>query len=430
MKLLYLAHRIPYPPNKGDKIRSYHELRALVEHGHEVHLLAFADNMRDLQYQVNLARGCASVRIVRLRKLWARVRALLTLLASRPLSLGYFGSWKMRRLVKRALERHQFDAVVVYSSAMAQYIPTSWRSKTIVDLVDVDSEKWREYSAKTSWPQNWLYGVESHRLRKYEHDLVAMFANSMLTTRHEANLLSDLDEFTRRARIRIMTNGVDSEYFQPEPSIAVNNNVIRLPLSKTEQPVSKPRLVFTGAMDYYANVEAVQWFVAEVFPLIRQQEPHAEFFIVGSDPTAEVRKLASQPGVTVTGTVEDVRPYLRGAAVCVAPLRIARGIQNKLLEAMACGKAIVATPEAATGLRVAHEVQLLLANSPAEFASAVIECIRDENLRENLGFRARRFVEVEHNWQPLLQKLIELVETVGQRRPESERTNVRAIARH
>ena len=430
MKLLFLAHRIPYPPNKGDKIRSYHELRALVERGHEVHLLAFADNVRDLQYQVNLARGCASVRVVRLRKLWARVRALLALLTSRPLSLGYFGSWKMRRLVNRALKRQQFDAVVVYSSGMAQYIPSSWRAKTIVDLVDVDSEKWREYSAKTSWPKNWLYSVESHRLREYEHEIVANFANSMLTTRREADLLNDLDEFTRRARVRIMTNGVDSDYFQPEPSAAVGGNVIRLPLSKTDKPISKPRLVFTGAMDYYANVEAVQWFAAEVFPLIRQQEPQAEFFIVGSDPTAEVRKLAEQPGIIVTGTVEDVRPYLRDAAVCVAPLRIARGIQNKLLEAMACGKAIVATAEAAAGLRVTHEEQLLLANSPTEFAAAVVETIRDESLRENLGFRARRFVETEHNWQPLLQKLIELVETVGERRPESERTNVRAIARH
>ena len=392
MKLLFLAHRIPYPPNKGDKIRSYHELRALVERGHEVHLLAFADNVRDLQYQVNLARGCASVRVVRLRKFWARVRALLALLTSRPLSLGYFGSWKMRRLVNRALKRQQFDAVVVYSSGMAQYIPSSWRAKTIVDLVDVDSEKWREYSAKTSWPKNWLYSVESHRLREYEHEIVANFANSMLTTRREADLLSDLDEFTRRARVRIMTNGVDSDYFQPEPSAAVGGNVIRLPLSKTDKPISKPRLVFTGAMDYYANVEAVQWFAAEVFPLIRQQEPQAEFFIVGSDPTAEVRKLAEQPGIIVTGTVEDVRPYLRDAAVCVAPLRIARGIQNKILEAMAMARPVIASSECAAAVEAEIGQELLTSTSPADFIREIDTLLLDDALCARIGNAARQRV--------------------------------------
>ena len=430
MKLLFLAHRIPYPPNKGDKIRSYHELRALVEHGDEVHLLAFADDVRDLHYQVELARGCASVRIIRLRKFWAKVRALLSVLTSRPLSLGYFGSWKMRRLVRRALKKQKFDAVFVYSSAMAQYVPAKWRSLSVVDLVDVDSEKWREYAEQTSPPKSWLYEIEARRLRKYEHEIAAGFGNSILTTRREADLLTDLDEFTRRARIRILTNGVDTDYFQPEPSAADTGKIIRMPFAPAPEPNPIPRLVFTGVMDYFANVEAVRWFAGEVFPLIQKQEPQAEFIIAGRNPAAEVKKLAEHPGIKVTGTVEDIRPYLDAATVCVAPLRIARGIQNKLLEAMACGKAIVATPEAAASLRVAHEEQLMLASSPAEFAAAVLELIRDKSLRDSLGWRARRFVEIEHNWQPILQKLIELIESVGQRRSESERSSVRAIARH
>ncbi|MBS1791070.1 MAG: TIGR03087 family PEP-CTERM/XrtA system glycosyltransferase [Acidobacteria bacterium] len=429
MKLLFLAHRIPYPPNKGDKIRSYHELRALVERGHEVHLLAFADNMRDLHYQVDLARGCASVRIVRLRKFWAKLRALFALLTSHPLSLGYFGSRKMRRLVKRAFRQQEFDAVFVYSSAMAQYIPLSWRAQTIVDLVDVDSEKWHEYAARTTPPKRWIYEVEGRRMRKHEMEIISGFATSILTTRHEAELLDDLDEFTLRARVRIMTNGVDSEYFQPEHSEAIVGKVIRLPLPNSRETPSKPRLVFTGAMDYYANVEAVNWFATEVFPGIRQQEPLAEFLIVGSNPTSEVKKLGEQPGVIVTGTVEDVRPYLREATVCVAPLRIARGIQNKVLEAMACGKAIVATPEAAKSLRVAHEEQLLLASSPSDFASAVIQLIRDDGLRESLGWRARRFVELEHQWHPLLLNFVELLESTAQRKTKTETHNLRMIAR-
>jgi sugar transferase (PEP-CTERM/EpsH1 system associated) len=429
MKLLFLAHRIPYPPNKGDKIRSYHELRALSEHGHEIHLLAFADDANDLDYQVDLARLCASVQIVRLRKLWAKLRALATLLTSLPLTLGYFNSRKMRRLVKRAIEQKGFDAIFVYSSAMAQYIPVDWRSRTIVDFVDVDSEKWHEYAERTSGLHSWLYGVEARRLKKFELEIVAGFANSVLTTRREANLLSDLDEFTRRARVRIIINGVDLDYFQPSVRGSVYPLVTKRSTGSKSRDISTPRLVFTGAMDYFANVQAVQWFVAEILPLIRQHEPQTEFLIVGSNPNNEVKKLAEQPGVRVTGTVKDIRPYLREATACVVPLRIARGVQNKLLEAMACGKAVVATSESAAGLRVTNKEQLLIADSPADFAAAVIEAIRDENLREKLGWQARRFVEAEHNWQPLLLKLIELLENVGQRRTETESTNVRSIMR-
>ncbi len=421
MKLLFLAHRIPYPPDKGDKIRSYHELRALVECGHEVHLLAFADDLGDLNHQVDLARWCSSVQIVPLRKTFAKLRAMACLIGSRPLSLGYFWTMKMRRLIKRALAEHKYDAVFVYSSAMAQYVPPEWRSRTIVDLVDVDSEKWLEYAERSSGLKARLYRTEGKRLRKFEHQIVAGFANSILTTEREARLLDELDEFTRRARLRIITNGVDLDYFHPVETGSLN---------APTQRWNNPRLVFTGAMDYRANVEAVEWFVNEIFPLIKQQEPRAEFFIVGSNPTAEVKKLAEHPGVTITGFVEEIPPYLQEATASVIPLRIARGVQNKLLEAMACGKAVIATPEAAAAFRVTHDEQLLVANTAAEFAEATVQVIRDQSLRQRLGWNARRFVELEHDWQPLLQRLVELVESAGQRRIETESRNVRAIARH
>lgn len=421
MKLLFLAHRIPYPPDKGDKIRSYHELRALVERGHEVHLLAFADDLSDLNHQVDLARWCESVQIVPLRKTFARLRAGISLLSREPFSLGYFGSKKMKRLVKRALSEHNYDAVFVYSSAMAQYVPPELRSRTIVDLVDMDSEKWFEYAERSSGVKARLYRTEADRLRKHEHKIVAGFANSILTTEREARLLGELDEFTRRARLRIITNGVDLDYFHPVETASLN---------VPAQRWNTPRLVFTGAMDYRANVEAVEWFVHEVFPLIKHREPRAEFFIVGSNPVAAVKKLAEHPGVTVTGFVEEIPPYLHEATACVVPLRIARGVQNKLLEAMACGKAVIASPEAAAAFRVTHDEQLLVAGSAAEFAEATVQVIRDQSLSQRLGWNARRFVELEHDWQPLLQRLVELVESAGQRRIETESRNVRAIARH
>jgi sugar transferase (PEP-CTERM/EpsH1 system associated) len=432
MKLLFLAHRVPYPPNKGDKIRSYHELRAFAKRGHEIHLLAFADDVRDLQHQVELARWCASVRIIPLRKFWARLRALMALFLPRPLSLGYFGSRWVTRKVGRALAGGEFDAIFVYSSVMAQYVPAEWRSRTIVDLVDVDSEKWREYAERTRPPRSWFYGIEAARLRRYEYKVVSRFAHTILTTPREAALLAHLDEFTRRARLRVIANGVDLDYFQPDERLpeAVAIDPAVHPADAGQRADSAPRLVFTGAMDYYANVEAVEWFVAEVLPRIREQEPRAEFFIVGSNPTGRVKRLAAQPGVTVTGFVEDVRPYLLGATACVVPLRIARGVQNKLLEAMACGKAVVATTQAAEGLRVRSGEELLVANNPGEFAAAALFVIRNATLRESLGWRARSYVEAQHDWQPSLERLIELVEFAARRRNAAEKNKLRASARH
>jgi sugar transferase (PEP-CTERM/EpsH1 system associated) len=413
MKLLFLAHRIPYPPNKGDKIRSYHELRAFIERGHEVHLLAFADDLDDLSYQVDLARMCASVGIVPLRARRAKLRAAANLLTARPLSLGYFASLRMRRRAARAVAEHDFDAVFVYSSTMAQYVPRHLASRAVVDLVDVDSEKWRDYSARTEGVKSRLYALEWKRLRRYEHELVSRFAHTIVTTPREAALLDELDEFTRRARLRVITNGVDLDYLQPA--------------GQPPNP-SPPRLVFTGAMDYYANVEGVRYFVEEIFPLIRARAPQAEFFIIGGKPSDEVKRLGLQDGVTVTGFVEDVRPYLSAATACVAPLRIARGVQNKVLEAMAAGKAIIATPEAAAGLRAVDGEHLRVAGDPQSFAEAVVGVIQDEGQREILGNQARAFVETEHDWRPLLQKLTQLVETVGAREAQSGKTNVRAIA--
>ena len=415
MKLLFLAHRIPYPPNKGDKIRSYHQLRALAERGHEVHLLAFADDPRDLGYQVDLAKSCASVEVVPLNPQRAKLKSITNLFGKRPLSLGYFGSRKMRGLVRDKCAAENIDAVFVYSSTMAQYVPREMVSRTVVDLVDVDSEKWRDYARNRHAPLSWLYEMEFRRLRNYEHEIVARHAHTILTTPREAAHLNRVDEFTRRARLRTITNGVDLKHYRPEPwRISLLD---KMPIGERQwfADPAAPRLVFTGAMDYYANVEGVRWFVEEVLPLIRRREPHAQFLIVGSNPTDEVKRLGQQRGVVVTGRVDDVRPYLLAATACVVPLRIARGVQNKVLEAMAAGRAIAATPEAVAGLNVADDDQLLLGETPHKLAEAVVRLVRDEQLRARLGAEARSFVETEHDWTPLLQRFVELIEGVGAR---------------
>lgn len=411
MNILFLAHRIPYPPNKGDKIRSFHELRALVDRGHQVHLRAFADDVEDLEYHLELRRWCASVEIIPLRKWRAWARAGLSVATRRSLSVGYYTSRKMRKSVKRAVAENEIDAVLVYSSTMAQYVPRELTSSTVVDLVDIDSEKWRIYASKIRPPYSWAYKIDWKRLRKYEYEIVNRFAYTVVTTEREAALLNELDEFTRRARLRTITNGVDLELFRPGARLA-----------------ESPRLIFIGAMDYFANIEGIRWFVEEVLPLIRRSEPRAEFFIIGPKPTEEVLCLGGNEGVKVTGFIRDIQPYLQSAMVYVMPLRIARGVQNKVLEAMAAGKAIVATSEVAAGLRVTGGEQLLVADTPHLFADAVVGIIRDSDLRGSLEEEARLFVESEHAWPPLLQKMVGLVETAGARPKGPEKSAIRAIS--
>jgi sugar transferase (PEP-CTERM/EpsH1 system associated) len=335
----------------------------------------------------------------------------------------------MRRAVVQQCEQHRFDVVFVFSSTMAQYVPTELASRTIVDMVDVDSEKWRDYAKRVGFPMSWVYRTEWQRLRRYEHQVVKDYAYALLTTPREAQLLNNLDEFTRRAKLRTLTNGIDLQHYRPEPWRL--SALDKLPTAERQwfADPSAPRIVFTGAMDYYANVEGVKYFVEHVLPLIHLQEPRAEFMIVGSHPTEEVKALGRHTHVTVTGFVEDVRPYLSAATLCVVPLRIARGVQNKVFEAMAAGKAIVATPEPAAGLQAVDNEHLLIGKTPQQMAHQVVTLIRNEEMRRTLGENARAYVEENHDWEPLLTRLAEMIEHVGARYVQNPPAEMRAVNR-
>jgi sugar transferase (PEP-CTERM/EpsH1 system associated) len=381
MKILYLAHRIPYPPTKGDKIRSFHQIRYL-SMKHTVHLGCLVDEPGDLQYVKALERYCASVDIVYRAKTVATSLAALALFTKKPLSIVAFYSSELAKKIRQRLNSEAFDRILVFSSAMAEYVREVSDLPKVMDFVDVDSEKWRLYADYHPFPLSWLYRLEAERLARYEEEVARAFDCAVFVSEKEACLLK------RRVSdrpISIIPNGVDLDYFAA---------------TADDQPgFDEPALVFLGAMDYFPNVDAVRYFCGEVFPLIRRASPETRFYIVGRNPTRQVRALGHQPNVIVTGSVPDVRPYLAKARVAVAPLRIARGIQNKILEAMAMGLPVIGTSMAFQGLQATAADGIRMADDPRDFAEAVLLLLEDHGLRRRCALQARCYVERRHRWQ-------------------------------
>ena len=359
-KLLYLVHRLPYPPNKGDKVRSFHLLKHLARN-HRLHLGTFIDDPAD-EAHVDAVRGyCADLHVARLSPRLAKLRSLRGLASGEALSLPYYRDAGLRDWVRRTCAAAQIDAAVVFSSAMADYVPASLPA--LVDFVDMDSAKWTQYAGTHRWPLSWLYRREGERLFAFERAVARRARHSFFVTAAERDLfLTAAPECA--GRVDAMCNGVDAEFFSPDHA------------SASPYPAGAIPVVFTGAMDYWPNVDAVSWFAERIFPAVREAVPSAQFTVVGSRPSEAVRALARQPGVVVTGGVPDVRPYLAHAACAVAPLRIARGVQNKVLEAMAMARTVVATSQAAEGIRAEAGRDYCLARDEAGFAAAVIEALR------------------------------------------------------
>ncbi len=376
--LLFLAHRIPYPPDKGDKIRSWHLLRHLAENW-AVHLGAFVDDPEDWRHASKLAEVCADLKLVPLdpgRRKWHSLAGLAT---GEALTLPYYRDAALTAWVRDKLATG-VSAAVVYSSAMAQYVMDARDIRRIMDFVDIDSDKWRQYAPTKPWPLSWLYRREARRLLAWERRVAGEFDAGLFVSESEAA------DFRRLApesagKIGHFNNGVDAAYFSPEPARPS-------PFAAGERA-----LVFTGAMDYWPNVDAVVWLAREVLPVLRGRHPDLVFYIVGSRPSAEVRALAGA-GVKVTGRVEDVRPYLAHAAAVVAPLRIARGIQNKVLEAMAMARSVVCSPQALEGIHAQLETEVLRADGAAAFAAAVEQVLAGQDC----GPAARARVLADYTW--------------------------------
>lgn len=383
--VLLLVHRIPYPPNKGDKIRSYHILKHLAQH-HRVHLATFIDDADDWQHVPLVQQLCASSHFAKLNPKLARVRSLGALLGNRSLSLDYYSDATLRAWVANAMREHGIGRILVFSSAMAQYAEDYPQAHRVIDFVDVDSEKWREYAEKKPWPASLLFRYEAQQLLRYERQVAASSAAALFVSAPEAALFARLAPESA-ARIGYFNNGVDTTYFSP-----AHDHV-------SPYPAGERAIVFTGAMDYWPNIDAVQWFASDVLPRVQQACPGLRFYIVGARPAPAVQALARPGSIIVTGTVPDVRPYLAYAELSVAPLRVARGIQNKVLEAMAMAKACVVSPQALEGIDAAPGSELLLADGAAAFADTVISQLQQPDAARAMGAMARERVLQRYSWQ-------------------------------
>lgn len=393
-EILYLCHRIPFPPDRGDKIRSHHLLRALAKLA-PVHVGCFADDERDEGFAPMLAQVAASQAVIR-RDRSRAVAGLTGMVRQQSLLVALFDHPWLHRWVAEMLASRPIVAVVCFSAQMAHYVPALPADvRFIMDFVDFDSAKYAAYGAAQGGPMGWINRREARLLFDFERRVARRAHVSTFVSEAEAALFRSATGLGPGV-VRPLENGVALDHFAADADFAPLD-----PAGRGQGPL----IVFTGQMDYRPNIEAVVSFARDSLPAIRAAHPAARFAIVGRDPVPAVRALAAQPGMVVTGAVPDVRGWLAAADVAVAPLRIARGIQNKLLEAMAMGRPVVASAQAAEGIDAADGEHLLIARDPADEARMVCALLDDPARAQRLGAAARARVEARYHWDAALAPL-------------------------
>lgn len=387
--LIFISHRIPFPPDRGEKIRGYNLIIHLARH-YRVYLGCLIDDPADVVHVAYLRTICAEVAAFQIDKRFQKLKALAHIRPGRPLMLDYYSHPGLRRWANKTAANNPMDVVYIFCTAMAPYALHLDCSARILDMQDIDSEKWADYSRNSRWPARLIWRREARTLLQYERYAAMQCDLTFLVTEEETRRFAELAPETAD-KLTWVPMGVDVDRFAPGIDF--------------EAPYQGdgPHLVFTGNMDYWPNADAVTWFAAKVLPLIRERASGAQFHIVGANPGRDVLRLADRDGVHVTGRVPDVRPYVAHADVSVAPLRMARGVQNKVLEAMALGRPVVASSPAFEGVRAVPGRDLLVADGAEAMAQAILEVIAGQH--PGLGVAARLRILQTYTWSATLSRL-------------------------
>jgi polysaccharide biosynthesis protein PslH len=396
VKILYLCQRIPYPPDRGDRIATYNQIRHLCGK-HEVFVGSIASPGQKDSCDVLVKN--LNIRIAAPEYSWVgRIAKMgLCLLTGKPLTFGYFENKHLNSTICSLFQREFFDAIIIFSSSMAQYVEHFDNVPRIMHFCDVDSQKWIDLSKQRHGFMRWIYRREGIKLLEYEKKLAAEYSASCVVSEREADLFRNK---IPGIVVHVLENGVDAEYFAGVPHNPSGCNIL-----------------FLGVMDYKPNEEAVVYFAEKIWPNILRVYSTAHFTIVGSKPTKAVQRLAKQKQISVTGHVKDIREYLSSATVMVAPLEIARGVQNKILEAMAAGLPVLATKIVSKGLPPGAAEHIFVANrEPDEFASLLLKVLCEPKMREMKAAAAQRYVQCFCTWEKKLEALDRVIEVAAEGR--------------
>ena len=399
--VLFLCHRIPFPPNKGDKITTYNLLHYLRKH-YNVVVGCFVDDPHDRQYLSDVEAMCDELYAVDICDRSFLKSGLMALLKGEPVSTYHYKSVDMEKWVSDIIESRKISRLLSYSAGTAQFIePNQYKSCVrVLDMADVDSDKWTQYADKKPFYTSWIYRRESKLVASYEQKILEEFDAVTLITDEERDLFRRVSPSQNSDKIVTLGNGVDTVYFDPEAEFDF-----------TDSPKKDHQFIcFTGAMDYWANVDAVVWFVENVWPNIRKLYPELCFYIVGGKPTAKVQELEKEGEVIVTGRVVDVRPFVAQSIICVAPLRIARGVQNKVLEAMSMGKPVVMTSMGQEGIQLPDAQNSLVADEASLQCEIISNLMQERNRVEKIGKINREWITKNYGWDSALSLLEELLE--------------------
>ena len=396
MRIFFVCRRVPFPPDRNNKIATFNEIRHLSAR-HEVHVFCLGDGSQDLDNIPGLRKYATSVTVAPINALTIKLRALKALLSGEPLSVAAFNEAKLHAAIRRKFDELRPDLIIVYSCNVAQFAEHFPQVPRIMQFGDLDSLKWRQYAERSRIPLKWIYAIEEKRLLAYERRIARAFSYALVHTDLERR---DFERLIPGVPVTLVGNGVDLDYFRSG--------------GDAKQPAS---IVFTGVMDYRPNVDAVVWFCNEILPVIQAEIAEASFTICGSRPTSTVLNLARQRGVAVTGWVPDTRPYLDRAEVFVAPLRMARGVQNKLLEALAMGLPCVASTAAWSGTTIAQGEGILGTDNPRKFAEHVVRLLRHGDWRADMARRARTAAEANYRWEAQMARLDQVIAAVSQPLP-------------